>query len=183
MIVSCWHWMQLRILVSLAAMAWPSVGSADPARGAPMSRGSRVGYGREIGPRCRGPKSPANVELLQVIEGPLGQPGGPSTIFGSANLAPFANWIFSHNPIIMLNATRCAWQRNRPLAITGITMAGWMVRELCRDCARGNEEWLLVSFMEPEERRKSHGGGRHNEKCGRHLVTGTSYQPRRCQRR
>src|SRR5258708_28324893 len=31
------------------------VGSADRARGAPMSRGSRVGYGREIGPRCRGP--------------------------------------------------------------------------------------------------------------------------------
>ena len=61
-----------------------------------MSRGSRVGYGREIGPRCRGPKSPANVELLQVIEGPLGQPGGPSTIFGSANLALFANWVFSH---------------------------------------------------------------------------------------
>ena len=123
-----------------------------------MSRGSRVGYGREIGPRCRGPKSPANVELLQVIEGPLGQPGGPSTIFGSANLAPFVNWIFLHNPIIMLNATRCAWQRNRPLAITGITMAGWMVRELCRDCARGNEEWLLVSFVKPEERRKSHSG-------------------------
>jgi hypothetical protein len=47
-----------------------------------MSRGSRVGYGREMGPRCRGPKSPANVELLQVIEGPPGQPGGPSTIFG-----------------------------------------------------------------------------------------------------
>ena len=82
MIVSCRHWMQLRIVVLLAAMAWPSVGSADPARGAPMSRGSRVGYGREIGPRCRGPKSPANVELLQVIEGPLGQPGGPSTVFG-----------------------------------------------------------------------------------------------------
>jgi hypothetical protein len=57
-----------------------------------MSRGSRVGYGREIGPRCRGPKSPANVELLQVIEGPLGQPGGPSTIFGSANLAPQSQW-------------------------------------------------------------------------------------------
>src|ERR1700680_3824964 len=88
--------MQLRIVVLLAAMAWPSVGSEHPARGAPMSRGSRVGYGREIGPRCRGPKSPANVELLQVIKGPLGQPGGPSTIFGSTNLAPFANSIFSH---------------------------------------------------------------------------------------
>src|SRR5271166_1068210 len=66
--------MQQRIVVPLAAMAWPSVGSADPARGAPMSRGSRVGYGREIGPRCRGPKSPANVELLQVLKDRLGNP-------------------------------------------------------------------------------------------------------------
>jgi hypothetical protein len=43
-----------------------------------MSRGSRVGCGREIGPRCRGPKSPANVELLQALMDRLGQPGGPS---------------------------------------------------------------------------------------------------------
>jgi len=42
------------------------------AREWPMSRGSRVGHGREIGPRCIGPKLPANVELLQVIAGWLG---------------------------------------------------------------------------------------------------------------
>jgi hypothetical protein len=71
-----------------------------------MSRGYRVGYGREIGPRCRGPKSPANVELLQVLKDRLGNPAvlRPffATIFGSANLAPFCELDFSHNPTIML---------------------------------------------------------------------------------
>ena len=47
-----------------------------------MSRGSRVGYGREIGPRCRGPKSPVNVELLQAIEGPFGATRRSFDIFG-----------------------------------------------------------------------------------------------------
>src|ERR1700730_17647025 len=39
-----------------------------------MSRGSRVGCGREIGPRCRGPKSPVNVELLQALKDRWGSP-------------------------------------------------------------------------------------------------------------
>jgi hypothetical protein len=39
-----------------------------------MSRGSRVGPGREIGPRCRGPKSPVNVELLQALKDRWGSP-------------------------------------------------------------------------------------------------------------
>jgi hypothetical protein len=48
------------------------------------------------------------VELLQVIEGPLGQPGGPSTIFGSANLAPLANSIFAQRSASAIKARTSA---------------------------------------------------------------------------
>jgi hypothetical protein len=65
----------------LAAMALAIRRFGGPAReGAPMSRGSRLRRGREIGPRCRGPKSPANVELLQALKDRSGRPSGPSSL-------------------------------------------------------------------------------------------------------
>jgi hypothetical protein len=83
LIVSCWHSMQPRMVMALAAMAWPS-----RRFGGPRARcADEQGFPSWIRPGDRPPVQRSeiaryNVELLQVIEGPPGQPGGPSTVFG-----------------------------------------------------------------------------------------------------
>ena len=50
------------------------VGSAASALGAPICRGSRLGYGREIGPRCRRPKIARQCGTAAGTEGRRGNP-------------------------------------------------------------------------------------------------------------
>jgi hypothetical protein len=62
-----------------AAMVHPSRRFGGRARGTPISRGSRAGCGREIGPPVqRSSNRPLHVELLQVREGSP-RPGDPSS--------------------------------------------------------------------------------------------------------
>ena len=87
MIVSCWHSMQPRMVMALAAMAWPS-----RRFGGPRARcADEQGFPSWIRPGDRPPVQWSeiaryNVELLQVIEGPPGQP---------AVLRPFSAWASS----------------------------------------------------------------------------------------
>src|SRR5436189_68918 len=75
--------MQSRMVIALAAMAWQSRRFGGPR----ASCADGQGFRSWLRPGDRPPVQRSeiaryNVELLQVIEGPPGQPGGPSTVFG-----------------------------------------------------------------------------------------------------
>src|SRR5882757_2043147 len=63
---------------SLILRRWETIVSVrDAVATAPICNGSRVGRGWEIGPRCRGPKSPVNVGLPWDRKGRSVQTGRP----------------------------------------------------------------------------------------------------------
>jgi hypothetical protein len=89
-----------------------------------MSTGSRVGCGREIGPRCRGPKSPVNVELLQALKDRWGSPAvlrllrvQPSSANGNGKKLPKTGNIF---PSSASCPPRRPTAQRRPLGIETI---------------------------------------------------------------